>query len=142
MKSVWLVIGETGDYSSRREWCVAAFRDSAAAEAFAGACRKEGEAANLEHRRNCTLWYKADQSANAGTDDAIGKWYVCGEGGSSDYQRWSEHQRGIRARLLAVDGYVEDAWRAKITLDRVALEIRAEPDGGYEYSVVEVEWRG
>lgn len=36
---IYLIVGETGEYSSRREWYVCAFRDKDAAEAFAQSCR-------------------------------------------------------------------------------------------------------
>lgn len=91
MKSVWVVIGETGEYSDRREWCVAAFGNEEAAEAFAKLCREEGGRAWEHYKRN---------------------------------------------------GYDGEGWQQFLVLDKAALELGAEPGfPGYEYSVVQVEFR-
>jgi len=41
--AVWVVVGETGEYSDYSEWNVAAFTEEEQAEAFKDACKREVE---------------------------------------------------------------------------------------------------
>lgn len=47
--AVWVVVGETGEYSDYSEWNVAAFTDERQAEAFKDACQREAEKVNGKH---------------------------------------------------------------------------------------------